>query len=589
MRVQLSIVVHLGSPCVIVLICDNSGKLLGHGRHMPPDLNCLQSVDGSECSLVPVCPNASVSPVWLIPVRSYRVLVRTLQSIETPVVVDVIPETVVNMFLKPLAVCPNFDEGRLQSLQSFRTLHEYQKTSVRFILQRGGRALNGSEMGTGKTPTGICFCEYYAHLSPQLIVCPSSLKYNWNVEFQTFAGCDVPIIKNGRGSFSDRSIISYSLLTSKKIRSKLPRFKVVVLDESHYIKNLQSKRTKLLLKLCKQADKVLLLTGTPSSKSSDLFPQLKAIDPTTFVNFFPYQGKHLATSPASLFFASRYCVPTKIFLGRNRFGFAFNGNDKSWELYAILSRYMTRRTKADSLMYLPPKTRIRVVLEKLNASQARSFQQKLQLIEEVRTMQGGRAADAQLMALVRETSVLKVKCVLQYVQYILDCGDNDRKYLLFAHHHMMLDAIRELLATKKQTFICIDGRTPADARQSLVDSFQDTRGSIRFAVLSIRAAGTGLNLYTANTVIFCELLWSEKDHIQAEDRAHRQNQTRPVLVQYLVIAGSTDELVWRSLSRKVTTSSALLDNQHLTFQAAYQRLPPQINKKRLLTEDSVTT
>ncbi|KAH9322232.1 hypothetical protein KI387_016871, partial [Taxus chinensis] len=119
-----------------------------------------------------------------------------------------------------------------------------------------------------------------------------------------------------------------------------------------------------------------------------------------------------------------------------------------------------------------------------------------------------------------ESAEVKIPGVLDYMQTMIEGGC---KFLIFAHHLSMLDAIEHYLIKKKVTFIRIDGSTPTSSRQMLVTEFQE-REDVKVAVLAIRAAGVGLTLTAASTVIFAELSWTPGDIVQAEDRAHRIGQ-----------------------------------------------------------------
>jgi SWI/SNF-related matrix-associated actin-dependent regulator 1 of chromatin subfamily A len=114
----------------------------------------------------------------------------------------------------------------------------------------------------------------------------------------------------------------------------------------------------------------------------------------------------------------------------------------------------------------------------------------------------------------------KIPAVLDYLGTVIEAGC---KFLVFAHHHSMIDSIYQFFLKKKIGCIKIDGNTPPTSRQALVTDFQE-KDSIKAAVLSIRAGGVGLTLTAASTVIFAELSWTPGDLIQAEDRAHRIGQ-----------------------------------------------------------------
>lgn len=553
--VGLTVGRHMHQNWIFVMLLDAKGKYTGGGNILKATkdkLQIIETVNGAKLNHVNL--KSIREPLWMVPLLRHDDLCLILKNHDMKVVS--VPNKVLNIVMENKL--ETIDTKKLNNLESYKKLRPFQKEAVKFAISRGGKCLNGGEMGTGKTAMAICVLEYYSHLQPQLIVCPSSLKHNWKSEISKFSGQDVSIVKNGNSEFSNTSIISYSLLNSKKIQPKLRKFKLIILDESHYIKSANAQRTKLILKLTKIADVVLLLTGTPSSKSMDLFTQLKAIDHEHFTSFFPYKGRAIKEQ---FYFAYRYCNPTKVFLGRNRFGFKFDGNEREWELHCVLNKYMTRVTKSEVLHELPPKTRERIVIEQTSESRKKKFAEDFKKVDSIRETKGSRQADFMLMELVRETATLKLTTIINYVKYLIDKGNDGIKYLIFAHHRIILDAVVELMKKQNQNFITIDGRTKTDKRQNLVDSFQNDSSGVKFAVLSIKAAGVGLNLFKANVVVFCELLWSDKDMIQAEDRCHRSGLEHPVCIQYLIMEGTTDDIIWRTLCAKVKSCGAVLDNK----------------------------
>ena len=111
---------------------------------------------------------------------------------------------------------------------------------------------------------------------------------------------------------------------------------------------------------------------------------------------------------------------------------------------------------------------------------------------------------------------------------------------------------------RKTQFIRIDGATPTTVRGGLVNQFQ-TVDAVRVAVLSIKAAGMGLTLTAASTVVFGELSWTPGDIVQAEDRAHRIGQASSVLVQFLHAKQSVDDVMWGSVQHKLENLGQVLD------------------------------
>jgi hypothetical protein len=129
--------------------------------------------------------------------------------------------------------------------------------------------------------------------------------------------------------------------------------------------------------------------------------------------------------------------------------------------------------------------------------------------------------------------------------------DRDIKLLIFAHHREVLDAISAHLSQKKVRHIRIDGQTPQHLRQELCTKFQEDTGT-KAAVLSITAAGVGLTLHAASTVVFCELFWNPGQLLQAEDRAHRMGQKKSVDIKYVIGRGTLDDSQWQLVQRKIS-------------------------------------
>jgi SWI/SNF-related matrix-associated actin-dependent regulator 1 of chromatin subfamily A len=350
---------------------------------------------------------------------------------------------------------------------------------------------------------------------------------------------------------ADFTIVSYSLL--KKFRKQL-RANMVILDESHCIKNSKAQRSKAVVKLCRDQPNqdIIMLSGTPSSRACDLFNQLRCLAGRDdyFPEFFPLHKPYLAHK--HFYFAQRYCNPERVFLGGNRFTYKFRGTTYPDELHAMLSVFAFRRTKEAVLTQLPPKTRTKLVIHEKSKS---SFQRLTKQIERLQEERGDSATGKFISEQVRELSKIKATYVVAYLKTVqID------KMLLFAHHRHMLDTLQGYLESAGISFVRVDGRTNMSKRHELVTQFQ-TQPDVSVALLSIRAAGTGLNLFAADQVVFAEMLWNVKDMLQSEDRAHRIGQHRPVTVTYLTVSNSIDSIVWRSLNSQIKNTTHILDNE----------------------------
>lgn len=511
------------------------------------------------------------------------------------------------------------DDKGCRRLKVYEILRPFQKQGFHFAVGRGGRALIGFEMGLGKTCTAIAIAEHYGLAT--LVLCPSSLRYNWQNELRTHAEIDSLIVKNGKsplqqtagaqgdeqqqsqrgetgGSWFPVSIMSYSLFSTANMQERIKRellsdavmsgktvgrrIGLVICDESHFVKNRGSKRTKAVLALSKRVKHVILLSGTPGNQPQDLYTQLKILDFARFRDFYPFMGRWPPNSGSRFFFADRYCDPTKVHLGYGRFEYTFKGSTRPWELNALLSGYMIRRTKAQVLTQLPAKCRQKVVLEPLSLKKQKKFAASIQAMEEKRDKQGLNAANGDIMHLLAETSREKLEPAKAFLSDFLP-SLSDEKVLLFAHHREFIDEIATHLAQKlKIKFIQIDGRVkPCDRAQRVSQFSADPE--VRVALVGIQAGGTGLNLQAANLVVFLELRWDEKLAKQAEDRVHRMGQKKDVTIKYLVLPGTMDSRMWASISGKTTTAGKIIDNRKIFMNANVLETlgsPTKNNKKK---------
>lgn len=264
-------------------------------------------------------------------------------------------------------------------------------------------------------------------------------------------------------------------------------------------------------------------------------------------------------------FAARYCAPKPSSLPGVPVD--YTGASCLAELNLVLSRtVLIRRTNEDvkDTDALPPKRRSVVSLELDAASLQRVARLKAKLdgLRERGDEVGGRALMSEYYAL---TGREKSPAACQYVQELL-LHSPDAKLLVFAHHQGVLDAIESgpLAAVK---YVRVDGTTSHKARSDRVDAFQ-TDPSVRVALLSVTAAGVGITLTAASTVVFAELVWAPGPLRQAEDRAHRVGQTRQVTVQYLLAPGTLDDAMWPVIEAKLGVAAAAVDGQAARGSAA---------------------
>ncbi|NXG07727.1 ZRAB3 endonuclease, partial [Sakesphorus luctuosus] len=449
-----------------------------------------------------------------------------------------------------------------------KKLLPFQEKGIIFALQRSGRCMIADEMGLGKTIQAIAISYYYKNEWPLLIVVPSSLRYPWVDEMEKWipelSPDDISIIQNktdvGGISTSKVTILGYGLLTSdaQALIDTLYRqnFKVVVIDESHYMKSRNATRSKILLPIVQKALRAVLLTGTPAlGRPEELFMQIEALFPRRFGTWSEY--------------AKKYCNARVRFFGK-RAQWDCRGASNLEELHRLLSEIMIRRLKSDVLTQLPPKVRQRIPFD-LPQAAAKSLNATFAEWEKLMRNLNSDAPEShfsQVMNLIthlyKETAIAKAGAVKDYIKMMLE---NDKlKFLVFAHHLSMLQACTEAVIESKVRYIRIDGSVPSAERIHLVHQFQKDPET-RVAILSIQAAGQGLTFTAATHVVFAELYWDPGHIAQAEDRAHRIGQGSSVNIHFLVARGTMDTLLWAMLNRKAKVTGSTLNGRKEKMQA----------------------
>ncbi|XP_053926733.1 DNA annealing helicase and endonuclease ZRANB3 isoform X1 [Cuculus canorus] len=449
-----------------------------------------------------------------------------------------------------------------------KKLLAFQEKGIIFALQRHGRCMIADEMGLGKTIQAIAISYYYKSEWPLLIVVPSSLRYPWVEEMEKWipelSPDDISIIQNktdtGRISTSKVTILGYGLLTSdaQTLVDTLYRqnFKVVVVDESHYMKSRNATRSRILLPIVQKALRAILLTGTPAlGRPEELFMQIEALFPRRFGTWNEY--------------AKKYCNARVRFFGK-RTHWDCRGASNLEELHELLSEIMIRRLKNDVLTQLPPKVRQRIPFD-LPQAAAKNLNATFAEWEKLMRNLNSDATEShfsQVMNLItrmyKETAIAKAGAVKDYIKMMLE---NDKlKFLVFAHHLSMLQACTEAVIENKVRYIRIDGSVPSAERVHLVNQFQKDPDT-RVAILSIQAAGQGLTFTAATHVVFAELYWDPGHIKQAEDRAHRIGQCSSVNIHFLIAKGTMDTLMWAMLNRKAKVTGSTLNGRKEKMQA----------------------
>lgn len=409
------------------------------------------------------------------------------------------------------------------------TLEPFQWAGVRYVLD-ARRAFLADEQGLGKTVQALAAIEA-DDAYPAIVVCPAALKLNWERETARWLPHRTVAVINGRMAVPPRgdiTILNYEIVAAHHRELGLRRPKALIIDESHYVKNPQAKRTQAVRKLANSVSKDglrLALSGTPVLNHADeLIAQLRVI------------GR------------------LEDFGSGARFSREFRSDRSEERLHWHLRRRcFVRRLKSEVLPQLPAKRQVVVPIAIDNAKEYATAQkdviawlreQPLDLAELnakiAATLRAKRLA--QLGVLQRLAARGKLTAALAWIHDFLASGE---ALVVFARHVEVQEAVIERFPDALHLL----GKDSGAAREEAIAAFQDPDGP-PLIMCATRVAAQGITLTRASNVAFLELEWTPALHAQAEDRCHRIGQRDAVTAWYLLAADTVDETMASLIARK---------------------------------------
>ncbi|MBX3220736.1 MAG: DEAD/DEAH box helicase [Labilithrix sp.] len=429
------------------------------------------------------------------------------------------------------------------------TLRSYQEAGVawlQLLKELGAGGLLADDMGLGKTLMTLAFLARWredAGAAPTLVVAPTSVVGNWVREAERFTPGLRAIAWTGAAAKArgaslgamlaehDLVVTTYGLLRREATRLAKTRFRCVVLDEAQNVKNPASATARAARRL--DAEMRLALTGTPvENRLSELWSLM------TFAN-----PGMLGTAAD---FDARYERPI---------GVRPDGAVAA-ELRAAVRPFILRRTKAEVLVELPPKTEIERVcvlgLRQKRAYDALALAVRTAVRRAPKRREGARTHLAVLTAILRLRQMACDPRLVDpqarpddsakrasFLDLVRELVSEDRRALVFSQFVELLTLWREDLDRAKVAYEYLDGSTTD--RDAVVARFQT--GDAPLFLISLKAGGAGLNLTAADTVIHCDPWWNPAAEDQATDRAHRIGQQRAVTVVRLVARGTIEDKI----------------------------------------------
>lgn len=438
--------------------------------------------------------------------------------------------------------------AKKEKVLSKKQLFPYQQEGIDKMTAIHGGILLADEQGLGKTPQVAALARQQG-LFPLLIVCPASLKNNWERELRDWAKVE-SLILSGKDpqplpdDLPPAVICNYDILYEQQTVLMNVPWKCIAFDEAHNLSNRSAKRTKAAKRLSRLTTKVIGISGTPlMNRPADFWPILNIIRPELY--------------PSWQAFAWKFCDPKK-----TRWGWEYKGATNLQELHQAIQPFTIRRKKEDVLK-LPDKHRIVVQMPLSDPKELQSaeddFVAWLTKNSRSGSVEKAKKAEAvtKLGALLRLTAKLKCRSIVEWCQKFLE-ENPTQKLIVFAIHKNMIDVLERRIYPEGT--VVIDGSVPSKKRQAIVDSFQHDPKT-RLMVANIKAAGVGLTLTAASNIAFAELWWAPSAVDQADARTHRIGQNSECTSWFLIAPNTLEEKIAEALQKKQQVADAVIDGK----------------------------
>ncbi|XP_020244081.1 CHD3-type chromatin-remodeling factor PICKLE-like isoform X1 [Asparagus officinalis] len=465
-------------------------------------------------------------------------------------------------------------------------LYDYQLQGQSWILNNFKARRNvilADEMGLGKTIQVVsfirCMKQEKLNIDPILIIAPKSILFQWEKEFRNWAK-DLNVIiyqgekqsrrcirthemyASGKYVLFDALITNYELVILDMSTLRKFRWSAIVIDEAHKIKRLDCKLASCLKQY--SSDFRLLLTGTPLQNTLlELFVLLNYIDPERFSD---------PEAEAESYKSIKSLSPPDI-------------EKKIAEIHELLRPRMLRRMKSDVLPgSIPVKKWVEVPCA-LTDYQRELYINILEKNHEKLSMQIQNGRKSTLKFILMElkkccnhpylfpgmepclssedtifSSLVSASGKLQLLEKLLPrLKYRGNRVLLFSQMVKMLDILEDFLMFLGMSYFRIDGSTPIAARQEQMRDFNDPNSQVFVFLISTRAGGLGIDLPTADRVIIYDPDFNPFNDLQAQSRAHRIGQTRPVVVYQLITKCSVEVKILQKSKEKLAIENLVMN------------------------------
>jgi len=448
---------------------------------------------------------------------------------------------------------------------SHRPPLSHQKEAIEKLVG-SRRFILADDMGLGKT-TSTIIAALETGAKKILIICPASLKINWQREIQNYTERSVFISEGKKYSTeSDFVIVNYDILKNfhdpkEKENSLLlkSQFELVILDEAHMVSNAQAQRTKIINSFVKNIKRVWLLTGTPmTSRPMNYYNLLNIIESPVAQNWMAY--------------AIRYCQGYQFNAGKRKV-WNVTGASNLEELKDRTSKQILRRLKED-VLDLPDKI-ITPVYLRLRSKEYENLMGEYYDWYDKNPNESS-SLTVQFSKLMKVRKVIANEKISQTIEFAENILDQGKKVIIFTN---FTDTLQSIYQHFGKQAVYLDGSCSNSVRQQAVDSFQNDE-KIKVFVGNLKAAGVGLTLTSAEVVIMNDLSFVPAEHSQAEDRAYRYGQKNNVLVYYPIFENTIEGAIYDILNHKKKIISTVMgDGDSENIGDVVEEILNHINKR----------
>lgn len=475
------------------------------------------------------------------------------------------------------------------------SLKEYQIKGLEWLVSLYNNSLNGilaDEMGLGKTIQTIALISYLMekkkNMGPYLIIVPLSTLSNWILEFEKWAPNCLTVSYKGspqhrrtvqallRASKFNTLVTTYEyVIKDKAVLSKI-RWKYMIIDEGHRMKNHHCKLTQILNTYYTSSNR-LLLTGTPlQNKLPELWALLNFLLPSIFK----------ACNTFEQWFNAPFAITgEKVELNEEETILIIR------RLHKVLRPFLLRRLKKDVESQLPDKVEYIIKCE-MSGLQRRLYshmQERGVMLTENSKTKTGSGAKALMNTIMQLRKLCNHPFMFQHIEesYAKHIGSptdvvsgpdvyrasgkfelldrilpklnvSGHRVLMFCQMTQCMTIIEDYFNFKGYRFLRLDGMTKSDERAEMLKVFNSAGSEYFIFLLSTRAGGLGLNLQSADTVVIFDSDWNPHQDLQAQDRAHRIGQKNEVRVLRLMTVNSVEERILAAARYKLNMDEKVI-------------------------------